>query len=201
MKEAEARGGTLPNDMLEAAKSVGIRRLLFLRYLDLQGSVWPLGMLMRSCSMLRDRMLADPSFLFKVGTEIVIDSCCATFADVHKRGMDFWAEFELYAGDLLVGIVVDIALVGMLAPYERIGKPSVKSGLCQKPPRVGLPGHGSARAPARSPKNAGHWARVPGCFSGARGPRSRNRAVPQQYVRRAAARAAGTAGHGGNGAP
>ncbi|XP_020242843.1 protein RETICULATA-RELATED 1, chloroplastic-like [Asparagus officinalis] len=128
MKEAEARGGTLPNDMLEAAKSVGIRRLLFLRYLDLQGSVWPLGMLMRSCSMLRDRMLADPSFLFKVGTEIVIDSCCATFADVHKRGMDFWAEFELYAGDLLVGIVVDIALVGMLAPYERIGKPSVKSG-------------------------------------------------------------------------
>lgn len=36
MKEAEARGATLPNDMLEAAKSVGIRRLLLLRYLELQ---------------------------------------------------------------------------------------------------------------------------------------------------------------------
>ncbi|XP_010535646.1 PREDICTED: protein RETICULATA-RELATED 1, chloroplastic [Tarenaya hassleriana] len=127
MRETEGRGVTLPVDMLEAAKSVGIRKLFLLRYLDLQGSVWPLGFLMRNCSMLRNRMLADPSFLFKVGTEIAIDSCCATFAEVQKRGEDFWSEFELYAADLLVGIVVDIALVGLLAPYARIGKPSVAS--------------------------------------------------------------------------
>ena len=63
---------------------------------------------------------------------MVIDSCCATFAEVQKRGKDFWAEFELYAADLLVGIVVDIALVGMLAPYARIGKPSVSKGLFGK---------------------------------------------------------------------
>ncbi|MCH83569.1 plant/K8E10-2 protein, partial [Trifolium medium] len=56
---------------------------------------------------------------------IVIDSCCATFAEVQKRGKDFWAEFELYAADLLVGVVVDIALVGLLAPYARIGTPSL----------------------------------------------------------------------------
>ena len=37
---------------------------------DVQGSVWPLGFLMKHCSMLRNRMLADPSFLFKVGTEV-----------------------------------------------------------------------------------------------------------------------------------
>ena len=36
MKMTEARGATLPSDMLEAAKSVGIRKLLLLRYLDLQ---------------------------------------------------------------------------------------------------------------------------------------------------------------------
>jgi hypothetical protein len=72
-------------------------------------------------------MLADPSFLFKVGTEVAIDSCCATFAEVQKRGEDFWSEFELYAADLLVGLVVDVALVGLLAPYARIGKPSVAS--------------------------------------------------------------------------
>ncbi|KAK4482676.1 hypothetical protein RD792_009841 [Penstemon davidsonii] len=125
LKEAENVGAILPADMLEAAKSTGIRRLILTRYLDLQGSGWPLGFLMRYCSMLRNRMLADPTFLFKVGTEVVIDSCCATFAEVNKRGKDFWAEFELYAADLLVGIVVDIALVGMLAPYVRIGKPSV----------------------------------------------------------------------------
>ena len=60
--------------------------------------------------------------------QVVIDSCCATFAEVQKRGKDFWAEFELYAADLLVGIVVDIALVGMLAPYARIGNRPVSSG-------------------------------------------------------------------------
>lgn len=97
MKEVESRGTTLPPDMLEAAKSVGIRRLHLLRYLDLQvqfplfvqlnlrfliiikslllgfdlkGAVWPVGELMRSCPLFRDRMLADPSFLFKVGTEV-----------------------------------------------------------------------------------------------------------------------------------
>ncbi|KAL0390033.1 UNVERIFIED_CONTAM: protein RETICULATA-RELATED 1, chloroplastic [Sesamum calycinum] len=128
LNEAERRGAVLPADMLEAAKATGLRSLILTRYLDLQGSAGPLGFLMRYCPMLRDRMLADPSFLFKVGTEVVIDSCCATFAEVKKRGKDFWAEFELYAADLLVGIVVDIALVGMLAPYARIGKQSVSRG-------------------------------------------------------------------------
>lgn len=128
VKEVENRGASLPPDMLEAAKTTGLRELILARYLDLQGSVGPLGFLMRHCSMLRNRMLADPSFLFKVGTEVVIDSCCATFAEVKQRGKDFWAEFELYAADLLVGIVVDIALVGMLAPYARIGKRSISSG-------------------------------------------------------------------------
>ncbi|KDO45621.1 hypothetical protein CISIN_1g015583mg [Citrus sinensis] len=129
MKEIELKGVGLPDDMMEAAKTVGIRKMFLLRYLDLQGSVWPLGFLMRYCFMLRDRMLADPSFLFKVGTEIVIDSCCATLAEFQKRGKDFWSEFELYLADLLVGLVVDIALVGMLAPYARIGQPSASSGL------------------------------------------------------------------------
>ncbi|XP_047307833.1 protein RETICULATA-RELATED 1, chloroplastic-like [Impatiens glandulifera] len=127
MMETEKRGATLPADMLEAAKTIGLRRLVLTRYLDLQGSSWPLSFLMKHFGMLRNRMLADPSFLFKVGTEVVIDSCCATFAEVQKRGKDFWAEFELYAADLLVGIVVDVALVGLLAPYVRIGKPSSRS--------------------------------------------------------------------------
>ncbi|KAF7825618.1 protein RETICULATA, chloroplastic [Senna tora] len=128
MRETEARGATLPLDMLEAAKSVGIRKVLLLRYLDLQASVWPLGFAMKSCSMLRNRMLADPSFLFKIFSEIVIDSACATVAEVQKRGKDFWAEFELYVADLLVGLVVNVAVVGMLAPYARIGKPSMSKG-------------------------------------------------------------------------
>ncbi|GFQ08060.1 hypothetical protein PHJA_002950000 [Phtheirospermum japonicum] len=115
--EAERRGRCSASlTLLEAAKSMGLRRLILSRYLDLQGCSWAFRFLMRHCSMLRNRMLADPAFLFKVGTEVVIDSCCATFAEVKQRGKDFLGRvFELYAADLLVGIVVDVALVGMLA--------------------------------------------------------------------------------------
>ncbi|TVU39920.1 hypothetical protein EJB05_13364 [Eragrostis curvula] len=132
VQEAEKRGVSLPNlpaDMVEAAKSVGIQKLLLLRYLDMQASVWPLGPAIRSCSLLRNRMLVDPAFLFKIGTEIVIDTCCATFAEVQKRGEEFWSEFELYAADMLVGVVVNVALVGMLAPYARFGGRSASEGL------------------------------------------------------------------------
>ena len=71
-----------------------------------------------------------------VSAQIIIDSCCATFAEVQKRGKDFWAEFELYAADLLVGVVVNVALVGMLAPYARIGQPSASRGILGKMARA-----------------------------------------------------------------
>ncbi|GLJ05090.1 hypothetical protein SUGI_0010780 [Cryptomeria japonica] len=128
-KEAKSRGVVLPSDMAEAARSSGLRKLLLSRYLNLQEAVWPLGAAIRASSMLRNRMLADPSFLFKVSIEIVIDSCCATFAEVQKRGKDFWSEFELYLADLIVGVVVDVVLVCMLAPFVRFGQPTRVAGL------------------------------------------------------------------------
>ncbi|XP_042415939.1 protein RETICULATA, chloroplastic-like [Zingiber officinale] len=129
VKKVEAHSASLPLDMLEAAKTSGIQELLLYRYLDLQASAWPIGAAMKYCAMFRNRMLADPSFLFKIGTEIIIDSCCATFAEIQKRGKDFWAEFELYAADLLVGVVVNVALVGMLAPYARFGQVSTSNSI------------------------------------------------------------------------
>lgn len=132
VQEVEKQGvslSSLPADMIEAAKSIGIQKLLLLRYLDMQASAWPLGPAIRSCGLLRNRMLVDPAFLFKIGTEIVIDTCCATFAEVQKRGDEFWSEFELYAADMLVGVVVNVALVGMLAPYARFRGGSASAGL------------------------------------------------------------------------
>ncbi|KAI4373575.1 hypothetical protein MLD38_011689 [Melastoma candidum] len=133
---AESRKVRLPEEFLEAARSGGIRQAFLERYMELQGSVWPIGWLMKNCPLLRNRMLADPSFLFKVGTEVFIDSCCATFAEVQKRGKDFWSEFELYAADLLVGLVVDVALVSMLAPYARVGRQSQSAGLLGQVQRI-----------------------------------------------------------------
>lgn len=59
IREAEARGVSLPRDMLEAAKTIGIRKDHLLRYFDLQDSGWRLGFAIKSCAFLRDRMLAE----------------------------------------------------------------------------------------------------------------------------------------------
>ncbi|GBG64929.1 hypothetical protein CBR_g48677 [Chara braunii] len=115
------QGVDLPDDMATAAVLTGIPALLLSRYIELQGLPWPLGPAIQSSGLLRERMLADPKFLFKVLTEITIDSGCATFAEVKKRGAEFWDEFEFYLSDLLVGIVLDVALVGMLAPIVTFG--------------------------------------------------------------------------------
>ena len=76
--------------------------------------------------------------------QIVIDSCCATFAEVQKRGKDFGNEFELYAADLLVGFAVDVFVVGVLAPSARIGKPSSMSNVM-----LGRIQHANAALPTR----------------------------------------------------
>eukprot|EP00850_Spirogloea_muscicola_P023580 SM000369S13626 [mRNA] locus=s369:66208:68462:+ [translate_table: standard] len=121
------KGTTLPLDMAEAARTIGLPTLLLSRYCELQGAAWPLSPAIRTNALLRNRMLADPSFLFKVATEVLIDSGCATFAEYQKRGEDFWNEFEFYMADLLVGIALDVALVGMLAPIVRFGAPPSNS--------------------------------------------------------------------------
>ena len=46
---------------------------------------------------------------------------CTTIAEVRKRGKDFWGEFELYLSDLFVGLVLDVALVGLMAPAMVLG--------------------------------------------------------------------------------
>lgn len=127
--QVQARGTTLPPDMAEAARTVGIRSLVLSRFMDLQGAKWPLGAAIRGSTMFRNRMLADQSFLFKLLTEIAIDSGCATVAEVQKRGDDFWNEFELYMADLVVGVVVDAALVSMLAPFIQFRRATPTSGI------------------------------------------------------------------------
>jgi hypothetical protein len=42
-------------------------------------------------------------------------------AEVRKRGDDFWHEFEFYLSDLIVGIVLDVALVSLMAPVAVLG--------------------------------------------------------------------------------
>ncbi|MED6132922.1 hypothetical protein PIB30_023329 [Stylosanthes scabra] len=121
MKECNARGVMLPLDMVEAAKITGIRQLFLDRYFQLQGSNLIMSFLMKNSRMLRGRMLADPSFLFKLGTEVFIDTLCTLVAEYIKRREDFWKEIHLVIGDIVVGIIPVIFLVTTLSPIARFG--------------------------------------------------------------------------------
>ncbi|GAQ90993.1 reticulata-related 1 [Klebsormidium nitens] len=111
-----AEGVQLPEDMAAAAALEGLPEKILHRFLMFQTATGPVGFLFRGVTSVRNRLLADDKFLFKVFTEVAVDTGCATVAEVQKRGDDFWAEFELYMSDLLVGLALDVALVGMLAP-------------------------------------------------------------------------------------
>eukprot|EP00210_Caulerpa_lentillifera_P008522 g8129.t1 len=128
---AKEQGCKLPNDFIKAAASSGIRASTLRKFLSLQ-SLISVGLLVRVFPWIRDRLIADPAYLFKVFTEVIIDSGCATLAEVRKRGEHFFDEFEFYLSDMIVGLVLDVALVSLLAPVAIIGaKPAsaTKTGL------------------------------------------------------------------------
>eukprot|EP01023_Acetabularia_acetabulum_P053497 TRINITY_DN5991_c4_g1_i2.p1 TRINITY_DN5991_c4_g1~~TRINITY_DN5991_c4_g1_i2.p1 ORF type:complete len:411 (-),score=61.49 TRINITY_DN5991_c4_g1_i2:2157-3338(-) len=117
---AQSQGVKLPADFASTAAGSGLRAAVLARYVEMQ-TLFFTGFLMTASPWFRDRLLIDPRFLFKVLAEITIDSGCATVAEVQKRGSEFWSEFEFYLSDMVVGIVLDIVLVGLLAPTAVLG--------------------------------------------------------------------------------
>lgn len=112
--------------MAAAARTVGLRSTALARYVSLRGLAVT-GALAARFPAVRDRLIADERFLFKVWAECAIDAGCATVAEVRKRGEHFWGEIELYASDLIVGLVLDVVLVTLMAPAAAIGGRAVLS--------------------------------------------------------------------------
>jgi hypothetical protein len=127
---AAAKNVELPADLAAIAAKEGVRASVLAQYLVLatSGNVCT-SFLTRSIPAFRDRLIADNLYFYKLLVEIVIDSGCATVAEVKKRGDDFWKEFEFYMSDMVVGLVMDVVLVSLLAPVAVAGRSrSVPSG-------------------------------------------------------------------------
>ena len=128
LEEAEkllGKDAKLPDDWQALARQGGIRQGVLVKYLALIKAGGYIGHLVGKFPVLRDRLIVDNRFLFKVLTEVLIDSGCATFAEVKKRGDVFWDEFEFYLSDLVVGIFLDVALVTLLAPTCMAGASTI----------------------------------------------------------------------------
>nr|XP_027106620.1 protein RETICULATA, chloroplastic-like isoform X2 [Coffea arabica] len=106
MKAAAEKMRVEANANAEAAKAEAAAKSM-----GTLGLMSRFGLLVASCWILGNPILADPSLLFKVGiaTQVVTGSCFSTFAELKKKGMEFWS--RLFAADILFGITVDIALV------------------------------------------------------------------------------------------
>lgn len=70
---AREKNVTIPADMLETAGKFGLRASALNAYIAMQG-IFFTGFILRTLPYFRDRILADPLFLFKVGAEVLIDS-------------------------------------------------------------------------------------------------------------------------------
>lgn len=126
---AAAKGVELPADYAAIASEGGIRGSVLTQYCALATGGYFTSLFSRSIPAFRDRLIADKLYFYKLLVEIVIDSGCATVAEVRKRGDEFWNEFEFYLSDMLVGLVMDVVLVSLLAPVAVAGrKRSVPTG-------------------------------------------------------------------------
>jgi hypothetical protein len=54
--------------------------------------------------------------------EVGIDAVLASFAELRRRGGDFWSEAEFFLSDLLVGCALDATLVALMASPAKLGK-------------------------------------------------------------------------------
>eukprot|EP00899_Mesostigma_viride_P002372 jgi/Mesvir1/12135/Mv00389-RA.1 len=116
---AAAKNAKLPADVIALAQQGKLQKAWLESYLAVQAQPF-VGPLCKVGTIIRDRMVADPKYLFKVLSEVAIDSVCCTYAEVTKRGEHFWDELEFYFSDVLVGLVMDVALVTMMAPVASL---------------------------------------------------------------------------------
>ena len=134
LRAAEA-GIELPSDFASAAAGDGLRSVALESYISvLTAGGAAVALLAKLTPIIRNRLLADPRFLFKVGVEVLIDTGCATIAEVRKRGDHFWNEFDFYLSDIVVGVVLDAVLVTLIAPKGvfTATKPVSQTKVCKR---------------------------------------------------------------------
>lgn len=70
---------------------------------------------------MRDRALADPTFLFKLGVEVFGDVGLSVAAEMHSRNDRFADEAEYFVADVVAGSALNAAVLTMLSPTVSFG--------------------------------------------------------------------------------
>ena len=85
--------------MAEIAAAEGIRPEAMNAFVELMTKKAYLGWLFAAIPAVRDRALADPTFLFKLGVEVLGDVALSIALEATGRNEHFWDEAEYFFSD------------------------------------------------------------------------------------------------------
>ena len=112
-------GLDIPQDLLEA--DGGMMRADVLDLYVKYSKVGILAFLMNMFPAVRDRMLADPRFAFKLLVETGADAVMNTAMELKQRRETFWDEFEFFACDQIAAFAVNTAIITICSPAIVLG--------------------------------------------------------------------------------
>lgn len=115
----EENGLEVPRDLLDA--DGGTMRASTLDLYIKYSKYSILAFLMNTFPAVRDRMLADPRFAFKLMVETGADVVMNTATEIKQRGDVFWDEFEFFACDQIAAFAVNTAILTICSPAIVLG--------------------------------------------------------------------------------
>lgn len=113
--------GSFPADFAAAINSGKVTADILKRYLELEKQFF-VGWLMQFPGF-RERFLADPSFMVKLGIELGIGICTKMTAEYAKRQGTFSKELDFVAANVLMALLADFMLVWLPAPTLALAAP------------------------------------------------------------------------------
>lgn len=105
---------SIPAALAEAAKQGKVSAEIIQRYLKLENN--PLFRQLLKIPGFRDRLLADESFIVKVGIELGIGLVCKLAAEREKRRSAFKREIDFVFANVIMALIADFMLVWLPAP-------------------------------------------------------------------------------------
>lgn len=118
-RTCEKNGLEVPRDLLDA--DGGTMRTETLNLYVKYSKFSVLAFLMNTFPAVRDRMLADPRFAFKLLVETGADAVINTAMEIKQRRDTFWDEIEFFACDQISAFALNTAILTICSPAIVLG--------------------------------------------------------------------------------
>lgn len=105
---------SFPDDFAKGLTTGRVSPTILTRYLEMERNF--VVRLLFQIAGFRERLLADPGFLFKVAIECGIGIGTKSAAEYAKRQDNFWKELDLVTANVIMAILADFMLVWLPAP-------------------------------------------------------------------------------------